>query len=145
MSTQVSPICPPKWVWLLAGFAIGMFTSFLIFLKMAPLEVAQIQPSNENTAAKLVTAAPLFEDLLPASEKTPNKPTQYILQVGSFRDQQQADGLKTYLESLDISAKIEKIGIWYQVQVGPFTKMEQVNKTQDLLSENNIDVILQEQ
>ena len=156
MTTQnnISPICPPKWVWLLAGFAIGMFSSFLVYLQFihAPQDEVQIQTSsNQKTGALVKTADSenLFEEILPAPDKPSTVSTQYVLQVGSFRKEQQAEGLKNYLVSLAITATIKKTsladtGIWYQVQIGPFSDLNTLNKTRTLLTKNKIPVILKE-
>jgi cell division protein FtsN len=166
----VSPSCPPGWAWLLAGIVIGMFISFLIYLReIAPHTVPTSTVASENVGESNPNIPQNFEfyDALPNSEvKVPETaenssqgealpqtdlpitvPGRYLLQVGSFRNEQEAEGLKNYIISLGVQAKIEKTtlteaGRWYRVQVGPFTDLDQLNKTRTLLAENNIPVIL---
>jgi len=166
----VSPSCPPGWAWLLAGIVIGMFISFLIYLReIAPHIVpTETVASSENMGEGNPNIPKSFEfyDGLPKAEvKVPSTPStaqdaiqgealpqtdlpitapgRYLLQVGSFRNEQGADGLKKHLISLGISSKIEKTtltenGRWYRVLVGPFTDLDKLNKTRTVLAENNI-------
>jgi cell division protein FtsN len=174
-SDYVSPTCPPGWAWLLAGIVIGMFISFLIYLRefaphTLPPEIAQTPLSSEKTLptsiAKPKDPAERFQfyDILPntdaeiPSETGPNEPSsqadlpiqvpgRYLLQVGSFRNEHEAEGLKTHLASLGITAQINKTplseaGRWFRVQVGPFTNLNKLNQTRAELTANNITAIL---
>jgi cell division protein FtsN len=170
-SEYISPTCPPGWAWLLAGILIGMFISFLIYLREFapqnfPPESAQVtNPSITNTKGNDPVTPPLeFYDKLPKAETSgpagtkgesqPPKsellvttPGRYLLQVGSFQDEQSAEGLKSYLVSIGIPAHIEttalsETGRWYRVQVGPFTDLDKLNQTRSLLAKNNITAIL---
>jgi cell division protein FtsN len=206
--------CPPRWAWLLAGLLIGIFASFLFYLReVAPLlpqsqsspttattvvtqpVVKVVEPpvnpienpsaSTENKATENkttenkatenkatdnktttlpATEAPTqhfeFYDLLPKGEvKVPSAspspqddlpvttPGRYVLQVGLFRDKQQAAGLKAHLANLGIDAQIGQTTAeggeeWYRVHVGPFTNLEQLNHTRAVLSDNEIHAIL---
>jgi cell division protein FtsN len=171
-SEYISPTCPPGWAWLLAGILIGMFISFLIYLRefapqnLPPENAVVINPSITNTKGTTPGSPPLeFYDKLPKPE-TPNTggtngeenqppqpdllvttPGRYLLQVGSFQDELSAEGLKGYLVSIGIPAHIEitalsETGRWYRVQVGPFTDLDKLNKTRSLLAKNNITAIL---
>jgi cell division protein FtsN len=171
-SEYISPTCPPGWAWLLAGILIGMFISFLIYLREfapqnLPPESAQVtNPSITNTKENDPVTPPLeFYEKLPKPE-TPNTagtkgeekqasqpelpitaPGRYLLQVGSFQDELSAKGLKGYLVSIGIPAHIEITGLsetgrWYRVQVGPFTDLDKLNQTRSLLAKNNITAIL---
>jgi len=69
-----------------------------------------------------------------------------LLQVASFQNEQDADGMKNYLVSLGIPAHIEKTnlssGLWYRVQVGPMTDLDKLNQIGAKLAENKIEVIV---
>ncbi len=168
-SEYVSASCPPGWAWLLAGILIGMFISFLIYLRefspqnMPPESVEATTPSIK--AAGVIEDNSNFEfsfdlpkDSLQKGQETKKeakkseypvtKPGRYFLQVGSFRNEQEAEGLKSYLISIGIPATIETtnlsadMGRWYRVQVGPFTDLNKLNQTYALLVENNISILL---
>jgi len=165
----ISPTCPPGWAWLLAGILIGMFISFLIYLRefapqnlppesaqatnpsitkvddpvTPPLEFYDKLPNAETSG----TAGTKGESQLPQSDLLVTTPGRYLLQVGSFQDEQSAEGLKGYLVSIGIPAHIEmtalsETGRWYRVQVGPFTDLDKLNQTRSLLAKNNITAIL---
>ena len=77
---------------------------------------------------------------------TANK-TQYILQVGSFRDKQQAEHLKAGLALLGIESTIEPVkikesGLWHRVRVGPFTNLREIDKVRSRMRSNNVNPIL---
>lgn len=176
--------CPPRWVWLLAGMLIGIFISFLFYLREVAPRVEEFTAVTKSatqsqtatgtdtkaTPEKTVsptpaapTTRPAFEfyDTLPKTEvKLPTevlgkpatddllvtKSGKYILQVGSFREKSQADGLKAHLMTLGITAQVEPMTTsaesWYRVQVGPFTNLDDLNQTRAVLSENEIPTIL---
>lgn len=177
----VSPSCPPGWAWLLAGIMIGMFISFLIYLReiaphdvvppetgvatvTTPNETAPIPPSEAASAPFEIydplmtkpkeaektppTAPPLSSgETLPSSDLPITVPGRYLLQVGSFRDEREAEGLKTHLASLGIPARIESTmlnqnGRWYRVQVGPFTDLDKLNQIRAQLAANSLAFIL---
>jgi len=73
-------------------------------------------------------------------------PGTYVLQVGSFRDKQQAKGLVTHLASLGIQAYVKQFinaeEEWFQVQVGPFTDLDELNQTRGTLTANDVPTIL---
>ncbi len=68
----------------------------------------------------------------------------YYLQVGSFRNNADADNLKARLALLGViasvqSANLSEKGIWYRVRVGPFTQKDRVDQVHNTLRENGID------
>ena len=179
----VSPSCPPGWAWLLAGMMIGMFISFLIYLReIAPHDVVPSEanlatlttpnetvpiPPNEAAStpfeiydplmnqpnAKAAppnsspTPPPISGETMPSSDLPITVPGRYLLQVGSFRDEREAEGLKTHLASLGIPARIESTmlnqnGRWYRVQVGPFTDLDKLNQVRAQLAANSLAFIL---
>jgi cell division protein FtsN len=138
--------CPPRWVWLLAGIAIGIFVSFLFYIQMlAPgTQSTSIQdtPSTAQSPATVPANAEVAEESQ-SDESRIREPGRYLLQVGSFSDEQNANGMKDYLVSLDIPAKVEQTnlgeeGRWYQVQVGPLSDLDKLNEIRDKLEANNI-------
>lgn len=206
--------CPPRWAWLLAGLLIGIFASFLFYLRevvpllpqppssttttttvvtppvvkvvepaVKPIENPSLPPETKITETKTTattavetkatetkattpttTEVPMqhfeFYDLLPktagkgdSASPSPQDdlpvtaPGRYVLQVGLFRDKQQAAGLKAHLANLGIEAQIGQTTTeggedWYRVHVGPFTNLEQLNHTRAVLSDNEIHAIL---
>lgn len=126
--------CPPGWAWLLAGIIIGMFISFLIYLREfaphnLPPEQTQVAPITqpvgpvEKVTENVPKASERFDfyDILPGHEiKIPSKngkaekeeplevtvKGRYLLQVGLFKGKQEAEGLKKYLLSLGMPTSV---------------------------------------
>jgi len=78
------------------------------------------------------------------SEKTGTVVLPAILQVGAFRDEQAAQGLKTHLSSLGIRAYVEQTmngsEVWHRVRVGPISNIGQYNQLASQLNAHNITV-----
>jgi cell division protein FtsN len=75
-------------------------------------------------------------------------PGTYLLQVGSFRDLREAEGLRTHLASLGITAHIERAtlsnsnDVWHRVRLGPFNDLNRLNQTRARLTQHNITAIV---
>lgn len=102
-----------------------------------------------------------FYDILPgAKEATPEKPAKetgkgstgtgkeaFFLQAGSFQSAPDADNLKARLALLGFEASIETTalpekGTWHRVRVGPYTSVEELNRTRDTLKQNGVTTTL---
>ena len=100
-----------------------------------------------------------FHDMLKESEivipddaqtkerATDRKNYSYSLQVGSFRNQADAEGLRVKLLLLNLTASVETSGagtgdIWHRVLVGPFANTSKTAAARSKLSQNDIDSLL---
>lgn len=127
------------------------------------------EPSTEKAADKkeqkfnFYTILPELEVLIPESEtrppevKTSNTKktgdtagdkadgTLYVLQVGSFQNQADAEKLKANLAFLGLQAGIQKVVVnrqsWHRVRTGPYHDKQQLYKSQKLLKKNDIPAI----
>lgn len=86
----------------------------------------------------------------PPLQRAQNKPADsiateiYYLQVGSFRNNADADNLKAQLALLGViasvqSANLSEKGVWHRVRIGPFTQKNQMEKIHYTLQENGIE------
>ncbi|MDP6182872.1 MAG: SPOR domain-containing protein [Gammaproteobacteria bacterium] len=71
----------------------------------------------------------------------------YVLQVGSFKQYQDADRAKAQLALRGIQAKIHRVvingqDVWYRVHVGPYTDLEGIRTMRARLIESGNDYIL---
>jgi cell division protein FtsN len=67
----------------------------------------------------------------------------YFLQVGSFQAAAEADNMKARLallgqEAVIQTADIPDKGVWHRVRIGPFTNIEDMNRSRALLAQNDI-------
>ncbi len=72
---------------------------------------------------------------------------RYLLQAGSFRQQQDADALRANLALLGIDARIERVELpggetWHRVRIGPFASLSGVNEVRARMASQQIDSIL---
>jgi len=97
-------------------------------------EFYKMLPSNEE---------PVTEKQFKKAAKQPSLKDKYYLQAGSFQDTEDAENLKAkiamlgmeaYVQSADLSEK----GMWHRVRVGPFTKIDAINKARSSLLQSGI-------
>ncbi len=88
------------------------------------------------------------KDLKAASKAKPEDSRDvYFLQAGSFQNPADADNRKAQLAIVGFEAAVEPInlpdkGTWYRVRLGPYTKIDEINKVRSTLATNGIDVSL---
>ncbi len=88
------------------------------------------------------------KDLKTASKAKPEESKDvYFLQAGSFQNPADADNRKAQLAIVGFEAAVEPInlpdkGTWYRVRLGPYTKIDEINKVRSTLATNGIDVSL---
>ena len=97
-------------------------------------EFYNMLPGNEE---------PVTEKQFKKAAKQPSLKDKYYLQAGSFQDTEDAENLKAkiamlgmeaYVQSADLSEK----GMWHRVRVGPFTKIDAINKARSSLLQSGI-------
>lgn len=151
--------------WILSLAAVGGFTGFIAYLNSLPSPEEQLPekaptrpPAGEQKAPKTTSSEEKpgfrFYDMLPDSEVIPPEveeytpgPSQqnfdYLVQTGSFRQQQDAERQRAEIAFQGLRAKVQRIdldngSIWYRVNVGPFTSRSQMNAAIDKLVKLNI-------
>jgi len=150
----------PAWVWFIIGAICGAFAMALAFTFHGP----KAQPETATEEQKPVTnesktPKPRFdfykllqesEQIVPATETIgdgeksaaqPESDIEYILQVGSFPNQAEADKLRAQLILLNLDAHIESVEIhkgevWHRVVVGPFNSQEKLATARSSLVAN---------
>lgn len=112
------------------------------------------KPSEASSAQKprfdFYTILPELEIAIPEEDLIPSKKpsvTQqaagdYILQVGSFKQSEQADQLKARLALQGIEASIQSVAInsdtWHRVRIGPINDLSTLNQVRKRLQKNGI-------
>ncbi len=133
--------------------------------KTASSKPVSKKPENSKKEPKFnfYTILPELEVLIPENETRPpaakNKTTtskkitnsknkQYVLQVGSFQNLDDAEKLKANLAFMGMSANIQHVTVnrqaWHRVRTGPYQSKQQLYKNQKLLKQNDISSISME-
>jgi len=71
----------------------------------------------------------------------------YFIQAGSFQNPADADNQKARLAILGFESSVEPAnlpdkGTWYRVRMGPYAKVEEINKVRQALAQNGIEANL---
>ena len=71
----------------------------------------------------------------------------YFIQAGSFQNPAEADNQKARLAILGYDSSVEPAnlpdkGTWYRVRMGPYAKLEEINKVRQVLAQSGIDANL---
>jgi cell division protein FtsN len=78
---------------------------------------------------------------------TPNGKEAFFLQAGAFQNAPDADNLKARLALLGVESSIETTstpdkGVLHRVRIGPYTSVEELNRTRDTLKQNGVQTTL---
>jgi cell division protein FtsN len=124
--------------------------------KAPPAQTARV----EEKSAKGDAAKPRFDfyKILPGEEaekpakeapkaSTPTGKEAFFLQAGAFQNAPDADNLKARLALLGIESSIETTttaekGVLHRVRIGPYTNVEELNRTRDTLKQNGMQTTL---
>ena len=155
----------PGPVWFIAGLALGVSLTVIYrvgtpqalrqeLAKSAPAPAVEPAP----TAATKFDFYGMLEDfqvVVPGQMKPEPKPgpapaaadTIYVLQVGAFRTEPDADRLRAQLALLGVEAKIQKNVLddkdtWFRVRVGPIKDDAELARIRARLDENKIKFML---
>ncbi len=152
-------------LWFSAGLLCGVFICGLALLATqrpdtAALEAASAQASPQP-ATDSADSGPRFDfytllpeqkvevEIDPASIATARSNTsngQFLLQAGSFKQEQDADRRRGELILLGMDAQIEQTsganGRWYRVYIGPFESRSKLAKARSLTAQQGIDTLL---
>ncbi|MDP2707186.1 MAG: SPOR domain-containing protein [Burkholderiales bacterium] len=71
----------------------------------------------------------------------------FFLQAGAFQTAPDADKMKARLALLGVAAEVQTTplpdkGVWHRVRAGPYTAIEELNRTRDILKQNGIETTL---
>jgi cell division protein FtsN len=152
----------PGWVWLVVGIVMGAFGASYYFIKN-PVEVEKKVEEPKPKVADNKTPKPRFdfykllqesETIVPANESmSDEKPAansdqvEYILQVGSFPSEADADKLRAQLIMINLDARIETVEIrkgeiWHRVVVGPYANQRDLTSARTQLVNNQYNALV---
>src|SRR2546427_6899798 len=94
---------------------------------------------------------PVTERQMREAAKQAGKPgapkDSYFLQAGSFQNPADADNLKARLALMGLEAGVEPAnlaekGVWYRVRLGPYTRVDDINRVRQQLTQNGVNASL---
>jgi len=152
------------------GIAVGVAwymnkTPIPFLTKAKPPEKTATEPGktivkpDEKTTQQAEKPRFEFYKILPGAEEPvtekqikqaakPGAPAEnFLLQAGSFQNPADADNLKARLALIGVEAGVEPIdlpekGTWYRVRIGPYTRVEEINRVRQTLAQNGIEASL---
>lgn len=152
------------WSWFFSGLFSGLFIAFIAYLALDRPTLTPSPADSDDTMAaeqseesregfdfyQYLPTAEVQVDVVPVdvtrSEEPEDDNQQYLLQAGSFQDQQDAEGRRANVILLNLDARVVPGMVagntWHRVQVGPFTGREAAEEARQILSSNNIDTIV---
>ena len=103
----------------------------------------RILPGSEEP----VTEKEIRERLRAKSGQQDAAKDVYFIQAGSSQNPADADNQKARLAILGFESNVEPTslpdkGTWYRVRLGPYTKVDELNKVRQALAQNGIDASL---
>src|SRR6266571_5313613 len=154
-----------------AGLVLGlaMALGIAFYLNKTPIPFITAKPKTagmpQGTAATGTPEKPKFDfyKILPGQEepvtekelraraaakgKQDSVKDVFFIQAGSFQNPADADNQKARLAILGFESSVEPAalpdkGTWYRVRMGPYTKIEEINRVRQMLAQNGIDASL---
>jgi cell division protein FtsN len=103
----------------------------------------KILPGSEEA----VSDTELRERMRTARSQQDTAKDVYFIQAGSFQNPADADNQKARLAILGFESSVEPAnlpdkGTWYRVRLGPYTKVDEINKVRQVLAQSGIDASL---
>ena len=146
------------------GFAVGLITGVIasiIFIPASESPVLANESLTTITPAGQIDEGPRFDfytvlpnqeldlnpNIEPADLQSRNEgDAQYLLQVGSFRQQADADRRRGELALLGLEATVEAgdsdSGRWHRVYLGPFESRSDMARARALTAQADMDTLL---
>ncbi len=165
----------PGWIWMVVGLSAGLVVAAFVYISRPVEQKTIVRTEPAVVPAKPTTNAPIplppkeqarftFYEILKSQEvvvpkeqaRDPDAPApgaapagsdRYIIQVASFRAQDDAERQKASLALIGIESRIESVTIddkdtYYRVRVGPENDWRKVQSTMARLDENGIEALL---
>ena len=153
----------------LGGLALGLFVALVVYLtgQHPKTQAAEEKPrarvgdvaapDTEDTPAKydFYEMLPKFEVVVPERERdvradlpaaSVTSPGVYVLQAGSYRNQPDAERMRSMLAKQGIEATVQRVqvdaDVWHRVRIGPIRDLKTLNDTRTSLRKSDIDVIV---
>jgi cell division protein FtsN len=82
---------------------------------------------------------------LPATAKI-ERPGVYVLQAGSYRNEVDANRVRSQLALQGVDAKVQRVAVdadvWHRVRIGPISNLDELNKVRKQLQAAEVDALV---
>jgi cell division septation protein DedD len=99
---------------------------------------------------------PNFEVVVPEKDKDVKRdlpagapierPGVYVLQAGSYRNESDAERVRSQLALQGVAAKVQRVAVdadvWHRVRIGPITDLAELNKVRKQLQAADVDALV---
>ncbi len=107
----------------------------------------EMEVSVPEWESETEVADPVNSDDETEPQQTVSEDQHYILQVGSFRQPDEAERVRAELALLGIEAQIQRVvidggDVWHRVRAGPYQSTAKLDQTRQRLIKNDIDFML---
>lgn len=154
------------------GFALGLVVGLAIGLAIylldrprpdaddrsrtpASTRATESAPAEPEQSYDFYEMLPNFEVVVPEREQDVKmdapavqveKSGAYVLQVGSYRAESEADRVRAQLALQGIESRVQRVSVdadtWHRVRVGPISDLEELNRVRTRLREAEMDVLV---
>ena len=110
--------------------------------------------STDDTDFSFYQRLPKYEVVVPEKERSArlgpgtkiDKPGTYFLQIGSYRDAEEAQRVQEQLARQDITALVQRVAVdndvWHRVRVGPISDLAELNRLRSRLQTADKQVLI---
>jgi cell division protein FtsN len=155
------------WTGLALGLIAGLAVGLVIYLadrpgdeppaepRPAPASSRESEvPAEPETRYDFYEMLPNFEVVVPERDRDVKhdapapveKEGAYVLQVGSYRDFNEADRVRAQLALQGIESRVQRVSVdndtWHRVRVGPISDLGELNRVRERLREAEMDVLV---
>lgn len=108
----------------------------------------QIKPKKDYDFYKTLQDMEVVvdKDLFQTDNRTPTTPSNFILQLGAFKNIADAEALKAKVAFIGLTAKIQSVDVnqtrWHRVRIGPFKSGRKADIVLQNLEKNGFDAII---
>jgi cell division protein FtsN len=124
----------------------------------AAVGTADAAPTDDEAAGKqydFYEMLPKFEVVVPEKDREVKRdapaslverPGVYVLQAGSYRNQPDAERVRSQLALQGIQAVVQRVAVdadvWHRVRIGPIADLKELNRVRDRLRSADIDALV---
>lgn len=124
--------------------------------RAAPADPEAATPAAAGEKYDFYEMLPNFEVVVPEKDKEVKRdlpatarverPGVYVLQAGSYRNESDADRVRSQLAMQGIDARVQRVAVdadvWHRVRIGPITRLEDLNRLRKQLQAADIDALV---